>query len=518
MSERSLWQALPGAAERPSSLDGSFRAHARSKPDAVAIITPERSWTWREVDEAADALAAVLRDRGLAPGDRVGWLGRNRAEFAVVLLAARRARLILAGLNWRLAPRELEEIITCADPALIISDPEFVAMVPAGRKIIATRNVEGHPDLAELLADARPAGPLQPQPADACTLFFTSGTSGLPKGVLYPLESAEAAVLAPSTLEFTPDSILLIVAPMFHMAGWMWCQYGLAGGLQQVLLPDAAPASMLAAIERWAVTHVQWVPTMIAAAVEQQLAELHEVGSLEIVAYGASPIAPSLLAQAQSTFKCRFTQVYGLTETVGPVTHLPSDAHRPPWEDATGFVNPGLEVRIVGPDGAAVAPGATGEILIRTPWPKAQYWRLSDPARNGFDPEGWLHTGDAGFMDETGCLHVTDRLNDMIITGGENVFPAEVEKVLTGLRGVADAAVFGAPDPRWGEVVWAAIVPSAEPQSDEDLVQGCRERLSHYKCPRRIVRVEQLARNATGKILRREIRHACLAKTAPAPA
>lgn len=512
MIDRSHWTTLPLPDDEALSVEARVRRFAADKPDALAVITPTETLTWGQVDDNADRLVGAFNAMGLKPGDRVGWLGRNRAEFVLVLVATRRARLVLAGLNWRLSPRELTQIIEHADPALIVADNEFLDLIPANRRRLARLPTDGVDDLASLIAANAPAPTLAARPGDPCTLFYTSGTSGVPKGVIYPLASAEAGVFATHTLEFAPDSVLLIVAPMFHMAGWMWTQYGLAGGMTQVLLPAADPASMLDAVARWGVTHAQWVPTMLRAAVENQTAKPVDLSTLRMIAYGASPIAPSLLQSAEAAFGCAFSQVYGLTETIGPATHLPAAAHHGPWGEATGFANPGIELRIIDLDGNDLGPGDTGEILIRTPWPQAQYWRLPEGAQSSFDSDGWLHSGDAGFLDADGCLHVTDRMTDMIITGGENVYPAEVEGVLLGLPGVRDAAVFGAPDDHWGQAVWAAVIPSNAADFDADaLIAACRGQLSHYKCPRRIVVVETLARNATGKLVRRDIRDACLA-------
>jgi long-chain acyl-CoA synthetase len=202
-----------------------------------------------------------------------------------------------------------------------------------------------------------------------------------------------------------------------------------------------------------------------------------------------------------------------MTESVGPACHLPHDAHdlEGPLTDAppaTGFPDPGVQLRIVDPaDGRRLGAGEVGEILLHMPRPNPTYWSLPDGARSSFDAEGWLHTGDAGFMDERGCLHLTDRISDMIITGGENVYPAEVEAVLARIPEVADAAVFGMPDPHWGQSVWAAVIPRPGLELDgAGVIEYCRAHLAHYKCPRKVVAVSDLPRNVTGKVVRRELR------------
>lgn len=474
--------------------------HARARPDEIAVISGDDRLTWRELDQRANALAAHWIGCGLKPGDRLGWLGRNQAAFPIVLVATRRARLVLVGLNWRLSPAELATIVAMASCDLIVADAEFAPLLRSDAPIVETRAL-----IASLTPLAQPPESA-PQPDDPTTLFFSSGTTGRPKGFVYSLETVERCVNAPHTLDFTPDSRLVIVAPVFHTAGWVWSQYALAGGMTQILLPAAPPAAMLGAVAEHRATHAQWVPTMLTMALDEYDRAPVDLSSLRLLAYGAAPIQPSLLARAQATFECDFVQVYGLTETVGPVSHLPPAAHRAEIgkSQATGIVNPGVELVIRDAGGAPIETGLIGELWVRMPFPRA---RVLDPAQGEAIPEnGWIRTGDAGFLDQAGYLHVCDRIGDMIITGGENVYPAEVEDVLAALPGVREAAVFGAPDPHWGQCVCGAVVMRDGAGFDaEAMIAACRQRLAHYKCPRRIVALEELPKNATGKVLRRTL-------------
>ena len=490
-------------------LEQRVRAHARAMPHGVAMRTPERAIDWAAVDSAADGLAARFVALGLRAGDRVGWLGRNRIEYPVLLLATRRARLVLVGLNWRMSREELDYVIAHADPRLIVADQEFRALVPHSVETFSTDEVL---TTSSHRFDSTTVG--VPSPDDPALLIYTSGTTGKPKGVLYSLAGVEQVVAAPNPLGFDHTSVPLIVPPVFHIAGGIWTQYALLHGIPQILMPAATPATILEAIERWRVTHSLFVPTLVQMVVDEQLRNPRDLSSLRMAAYGAAPMPGPLLRAASHAFpNARFTQAYGMTEALGPVCHLPPAAHRfdKPEDDAapaTGFPDPGVGLRIVDPVvGTTLKVGERGEVLIRTPWPRPTYWKLPNDAKSAYDQDGWLHTGDIGFLDDDGCLHVVDRLGDLIITGGENVYPVEVENLLRTLPGVADAAVFGLPDARWGEVVCAAITVRENCTLDHAaLVAACRERMAHYKCPVKIFEVDVLPRNAAGKAIRRELK------------
>ena len=486
------------------TLDTLVAGHARRKGDEPAVISPTETLSWAELDDRASRLAAAFIARGCEPGDRIGWLGRNSTDFPVVLLGVRRAGLVLLGLNWRLSREELAVVIDRAAPRMVLGDPDFAELIPAEVSFVES----GEP-LATLIAEHPRAEPHRELAGEPTTLFFTSGTTGKPKALVYSAEAVMKTIFGPHTLDFDDHSRILIVAPVFHTAGWVWTLYGLVGGLTQIQLPSAVPAEMLSAVERWKVSHAQWVPAMLRATVDALEENKAELSSLRMIAYGTSPISEALLTECRHRFGCEFSQVYGLTECVGPIAHLPPEAHRQLDEgksQATGVANPGVEIRIVGGDGDDLGAGEIGEILARLPYPIGMYWERDGALSPVTDAEGWLHTGDVGHLDEDGYLSVTDRKNDMIITGGENVFPVEVENILVGVPGVKEAAVFGLPDERWGETVVAVVVPKEGSVIDHDaVVASCRDQLAHYKCPTRIYESTCLPRNASGKVLRHEL-------------
>jgi long-chain acyl-CoA synthetase len=300
--------------------------------------------------------------------------------------------------------------------------------------------------------------------------------------------------------------------PTFHVAGSGWALYGFMNGSHNVMLRDVDLGAILDAIARYRVTHTVFVPALLQFLLATPGIETADLSSLEAVIYGASPISEQVLVDALARFGCDFFQMYGLTETDGGVVVLPPadhvvdgpHAHR---LRAAGLPLPGVRLRIVGPDGAECPPGGVGEVWIHSPSTMVGYWNMPEATAATITPDGWFRSGDAGSLDADGYLYIHDRVKDMIISGGENVYPAEVESVLMSHPDVADVAVIGVPDDRWGETVKAVVVlaPGATP-TDEDLIAWTRARLAHYTCPTSVDRVDELPRNPTGKVLKRELR------------
>jgi long-chain acyl-CoA synthetase len=504
----------------PAGVDEAVRRYAAERPHDLAVLSDQGLLTWAQIDQRADWLANGLRRAGVNPGDYVGWLGRNRIEFPILVIAARRARAVMVGLNWRLKPAELAAIVADCTPKLILTETEFAPLIAAatggksGTELVFLEHAEGQRTFARLLAAGRdPLLRLAPEPDDPVFLYYTSGTTGRPKGVLHGLARTDAAVSADTPFGWGRDSITQIVAPVFHLTGSVWTQSSLVIGAQQVVSASTSAALILAAIDRWRVTHTVLVPTMIRMVLDEMRRNPVHIDSLRIVTYGGAPMTRPLLREAIERLGCAFAQGYGLTETNCPATFLNPEDHtlegpRTRLLGSVGRGYAGIQLRIADPaTGKILGAGEVGEVQIHTPWRMLGYRNQPKLTAGVLDDSGWFRTGDGGYLDEEGYLFLADRINDMIITGGENVMPSEVEKILAEHAAVAEAAVFGVSDAKWGETVCAAIVAKpAQRVSAQELIQFSRERLAHYKCPKQIIVVEELPRGATGKVLRRELR------------
>ena len=514
-------ESTPGT----GSLAGLIRYHADRRGDRTALAWESGEMTFRELDDQSSRVARALAEYGVSPGDRVAYLDKNAPEFFEVFYGCAKFGAVMTPLNWRLAEPEFAAIIEDAGAAILIAGAEFAAAaerVQAAvgclqRVLVVGRN---DPDAGfEAWRDA--SEPLDPghegSPSDVVLQLYTSGTTGLPKGVM--LSEANLVALASegwSLLGMSPDSVNLVPMPLFHIGGSGYATIGFFVGAQTVLVRQADVNEMLRVVSHRRVTHTFVVPAVLGAMLDALDAGMDaSLGSLEVVCYGASPIAETILSRAMATLAGRFVQVYGLTETTGTVTLLEDSDHRAALEGlhperlrSAGRAVPGAELRIVGTDSSPhLDPGQLGEVWIRSPQNMVGYWRKSGETAATVDPEGWLRTGDAGYLDADGYLFIHDRVKDMVITGGENVYPAEVENVLMAHPTVADVAVIGIPSEQWGETVLAVVVARPESAPDADGIIGfARSRLAHYKCPTGVEFVESLPRNASGKVLKRELR------------
>ena len=487
-----------------SRIEHAVAEWARSMPDSVAALSLAngRSITWAELDVSADRLVSLFRQRGLTPGDRVAWHGINDPAFLVVLVACRRARLVLVGLNWRLRPSEVRRASYAVEPALVIG-------------LEATLADGGFADPVVVSADGStpwdqlPRGEsVEPEQHDPFTMYFTSGSTGEPKVVVLDRHAQELAVSEPAAFTFAAGDRQLIVPPQFHLAGATWSQYGLLYGTTQVYPGDSSPAGLVQALAEQCITHALMVPTllqMVIGELEQNPTPLPCLGD---IAYGASPIPAPLLRRVLQVVPCRLTQVYGLSEAGGVVVELAPAEHDPesPHLLAAGRPINTTELKILdAATGEPVAVGRPGEIVVRCAHMMTGYWRSPDRTTAAVR-DGWLHTKDAGRLDEDGFVHIEGRVDDMIITGGENVQPADVERVIAELDGVAECAVFGIPHEKWGTSVCAAVVPEPGASIDpEAVITWCRARLAGYQCPKSVIFVASLPRSATGKLERRAL-------------
>ncbi|MEZ5649359.1 MAG: long-chain-fatty-acid--CoA ligase [Burkholderiaceae bacterium] len=510
---------------RDALLGDPLRRQARDRGDSIAFDTPSRSWTYREADEAANRIAQGLLELGIGHGDRVACLTRHGAESTLLMIAAARVGAVCAALNWRLAPPEIAYVLTDSQARLLLTDLEFApALVgtefPMLQQVLLTDgNTPQQSGFASWTSRFEPRDPHRDgAPDDAALQLYSSGTTGLPKGVVMSSHNLMLACCAYAMVyRIDAETRMLNALPSFHIAGVENALTTLIEGGRTRFHPAFEPATTIAAVEQERITHMFLVPAMMLFVLQHPAAEGADFRSLRAVSYGGSPVAESLLAEARHRFGCGLLQVYGMTEVTGPATWLLPEDHDPGGPRAhllrsAGTPSPGVEIRVVDPaTGADCDEGAVGEIWARTPQNMIGYWRNPEATAEVF-PEGrdelggWLRTGDAGYHRE-GVLYIHDRIKDMIISGGENIYPAEVENAMAAHPAIAEVAVIGVPDARWGEAVKACVVlrPGKTVDGDE-LLAWVRERLARYKCPKSVDFVATLPRNPSGKVLKRTLR------------
>jgi long-chain acyl-CoA synthetase len=349
--------------------------------------------------------------------------------------------------------------------------------------------------------------------SDVALQLYTSGTTGLPKGVMLTNDNFFGGMMrVAESWGFDRDSVNLAVMPMFHIAGCGWALVGLTYGARTVLFHDVDPPRILQSIPEFGVTEALFVPAVIQVLLMTPGVADVDYSTLRAIVYGASPITDSVLVRAMDVFGCQFVQAYGLTETTGGIIQLDPEDHdplgRPHLLRSCGKPFSWVEVRVVDPaTGDDVADGDIGEIWTRSAHNMAGYWGNEAATRAAIDPDGWFKTGDAGYRDAGGYIYLHDRLKDMIVSGGENIYPAEIENALAKHPDVADVAVVGVPDEHWGESVKAVVVRrEGSALTDRELIVFAREHLGGYKLPKSIDFADALPRNPSGKLLKREIR------------
>jgi acyl-CoA synthetase (AMP-forming)/AMP-acid ligase II len=499
-----------------SSFAQAIRRLAASQPDAPVLTYEGRTASFAQLHASSSRSANALREAGVCTGDRVALLSRNVAESYELMFATSKIGAILVGLNWRLAPVELEAIVADARPAVVIvGATEQDLLSPAARATPGLRRVitlgDEYDAWRAAASDADPghAG----APDEVALLLYTSGTTGLPKGVMLTNEGMSYTENLARYWGMSPASVNLVAMPMFHIGG---CGYGsstlLAGG-HTVLMRDVVPALAIELIAQYRVTHTFFVPAVVQMLLQVPGVEKADFSSMELLMYGASPIGDALLLRALEVLGCRFMQAYGMTETSGTIVNLDPQDHDPGGPRSSllrscGKALPWVELQITDPaTGQAVPTGSVGEIWVRSPMLMKGYWNNPEATAQALMPGGWLRTGDAVYQDEQGYIYLFDRFKDMIISGGENVYPAEVENAMGGHPAILEVAAIGVPHARWGETVKAIVVLRPGMQATaQELIAYTRERLAHYKCPTSVEFAQTLPRNASGKLLKRELR------------
>ena len=500
-----------------NSVADLVRVHARERPEQAALWFEGRTTTYSALERLSNQCAAALIAAGVSPGDRVGILAKGNDDFFVLWLGALKARACLTPVNWRLAPPEIEFILKDAGARILIVGADFAkiaeSLLPRLPDVATVVHIEpGHgqwPCLRDWASGHRPEDPQLAASADDDVIqLYTSGTTGLPKGVMLS-EANYRALYASATgqwARFDAGDAVLVAMPLFHVAGANMGMLGLMQGAQAVVLREADPAVILEQIEAHQIKQVFLAPVLINMMLQSPRIAAADLTCLRAIYYGASPISEDVLTKAQARFGASFTQLYGLTETIGLGGYLSPQAHAEGRLRSCGVPSDLVEVRVMIEDRQAEC-GQVGEIQIRSPGVMKGYWNRPEATAQAIDSEGWFKTGDAGYFDAEGYLFIHDRVKDMIVSGGENIYPAEVENALFSHPDVADAAVIGVPDERWGEAVKAVVVlrPGVSPDATS-IISHCRGQIAGYKVPKSVDFADSLPRNPSGKVLRRSLR------------
>jgi long-chain acyl-CoA synthetase len=507
---------------------GVLRRWASDTPDAPALTEGDRTLSWADLYARSGAVATALAAEGVGPGDRVAYYDRSSIAYFEVFFGAALLGAVSVAVNWRLAVPEVAAILEDAEARVVFVGPDYRAQVPALTEALAVppRCVGlGGDDGYEGWLLERTGGTgsgtdpgFDPGPDDVVTQLYTSGTTGLPKGVMLTGRNLSCVLTeAEEIFHVSADTVSLVAMPLFHIGGTGWALAGMSRGGHSVVVRDLEPAALLALIERHRVTETFVVPAVLMLLLGSPALATTGVSSLRTVFYGASPISDDVLVRSIRALGCAFAQVYGLTETTGAITSLLPEDHDPEGPRARLLRSAGrpfhhVELRIVDPDTGEDLPiGRVGEVWTRSDQNMAGYWHKPEETEAVLTEDGWFRTGDAGWMDAEGYLFLHDRIKDMIVTGAENVYPAEVENVLAAHPSIVDAAVIGVPDDRWGEAVKAVVVTNLDEtrpagEVEADVIAFTRERLAHFKCPTSVDVVAELPRNPSGKILKRELR------------
>ncbi|MEP3052228.1 MAG: fatty acid--CoA ligase [Erythrobacter sp.] len=529
MSNAALATDLDTQVAATETFTDIVRLRAKLGPDQTAFTFGEEVMDFAALDEGSNRAAQALLAMGVKKGDRISYLGKNHHLYFEALVGAAKLGAVMTPVNWRLAPPEVAYILDNCEAEIVIVAEGFAetlakirAQTPRIREVIGmdAEASAGLPDYRQW-RDAH--DPIDPQVAiganDELLQLYTSGTTGRPKGAVMThlsILSARTAGGGEPEMELREwqepiaNDVSLVAMPCFHISGTGNGIANIVSGTNSIVLPEYDPSEALELMERYPISKLFLVPAAIQILLNHPRIGEIDFSNLRYITYGASPIPLALMKQAMEVLGCGFIQMYGMTETSGTITALDPDDHVPegsPKMASVGTALAGIELKVIDKEGNTLAPNEIGEIATRSAKNMKGYWRLDEATAETIDNDGWLRTGDAGCLDEDGYLYIRDRVKDMIISGGENVYPAEVENALYAHDAVADVAVIGVPHEKWGEAVKACVVvKDGASLSEADLIAHAREHIAGYKCPKSIDFITELPRNPSGKILRRELR------------
>ncbi|AQU80487.1 long-chain fatty acid--CoA ligase [Planococcus faecalis] len=492
--------------------------NALRHPDKPALVFEDRSYTYHEFNRMVNQLANGLISLGIKKGEKIALMMKNSDYFAISYYAVAKTGAVIVPMNFRLVAREANYILDQSDSVFVICDQEYEKMIhdasstiPAVRQVIIVETAEnkGSLSLQDVLSKNSAEPAVEINNTDDLHILYTSGTTGNPKGAVFDHERVlNVTVGCIGLLGYNTRERFIHVAPLFHAAQLVICMTSsfLLGGFN-VIHKEFNPEAMLRDIEKYKITSLFAIPTMFKFLIEFPGGEKYDVSSIQRFLYGAAPMSREMVNQTMKFFNSNnFYSLCGLTEGGPSGIYLSPEDHK---EKVGASGKDGLlftEAKLVTPEGQETEPNMVGEFVLKGDTVMKEYYKKPQETAATLR-DGWLYTGDLGYRDKDGYIYIVDRIKDMIITGGENVYSVEVENVLGTHPKIADVAVIGSPDEQWGEIVTAVIASKPNETIELDELEAfCRQHLSGYKIPRKVVFVEALPRNTSGKLMKYKLR------------